>query len=337
MSPEEKEIKAPAGNLQWLQDELHNAKVQAGKLEQQVDQLQSLLSDLVDRSRHQDEAISALNVQLATLTQVQEEVRQLQTLTGRLREEQERARGHLEEATRQEQAESERVRSERAELVRQVQDLERQVTSWQERQGSIEETGRRYQDTAAATSQQATDMQQRLDELEGRAGRNLEAVNRLDQKLPELERGVEGAMRAAETGNERTRLLTDVVRRIEAEAAELTRQVQELSELPERLELSRVERQRLETRFAQLEETVNGLSSSRDEHQRLLSALEGKHHGYEGRLDSIGDRLDEYRQELAEHLLKLTQNQEQLKRRQIGDLEREIKELEQHALGLFHE
>jgi chromosome segregation ATPase len=159
MSPEKREIKAPAGNLQWFQEELHTAKIQSAKLEQQIEQLQSLLSDLVDRSRHQEEALANVNVQLATLVQVQEEVRQLQTLTGRLGEEQERARGHVEEATRQQQAEAERVRSERAELVKQMQDLERRVASWQERQGSIEETGRRYQDSAAATAQQVTDLQ----------------------------------------------------------------------------------------------------------------------------------------------------------------------------------
>ena len=337
MSPEEQEIKAPAGNLQWLQDELHNAKVQAGKLEQQVEQVQALLSDLVDRARHQDEAMAVINVQLATLAQIQEEVRQLQTLTGRLRDEQERGRGHVEEATRQQQADNERVRSERAELVKQMEDMERRVGSWQERQGSMEETGRRYQDAAATTAQQVSDLQQRLDDLESRTGRNTEAVNRLDQRLPEIDSTIENAVRGSDTATERTRLLTDVVRRIETESADMTRQLQELSELPERLELGRVERQRLEARFAQLEETVSGLSSSRDEHQRLLAALEGKHHGYEGRLDALNERLDEYRQQLGEHLLKLAQAQEQLKRRQISDLEREIKELEQHALGLFHE
>jgi len=337
MSPEEQEIKAPAGNLQWLQDEVHNAKIQVAKLEQQAEQLQALLSDLVDRTRHHDEALSAANAQLSTLVQVQEEVRQLQTLTARLREEQERARGHIEEAARQQQAEGERVRSERAELAKQMEDLERRVASWQERQGSIEETGRRYQDSAAATAQQVSDVLQRLEDLESRTGRNMEAVNRLDQRLPEIDTAIENAVRATETATERTRLLTDVVRRIETESADLRRQLQDLSDMPERLELGRVERQRLEARFAQLEETVNGLSGGREEHQRLLSALEGKHHGYEGRLDALSERLDEYRQQLAEHLLKLTQNQEQLKRRQISDLEREIKELEQHALGLFHE
>jgi chromosome segregation ATPase len=337
MSPEERQIESPGGNLQWLQDEIHNVKVQAGKLEQEVEQLQALLSDLVERTRHHDEAFSNLNVQLAILTQLQDEARELQTLTSRLRDEQERARGHVEESTRQQQAEGERVRSERAELVRQVQDLERQVASWLERQGSIEETGRRYQESAATTAQQTSDLQQRVGELEGRSARNLEAMNRLDQKLPELNTGVEAALRGIEATNERTRLLADVVHRIEGEIADLTQRVGELNELPERIELARVERQRLEARFALVEEAVDGLSGSRDEHQRLLSALEGKHHGYEGRLDALMTRLDEYREQLAEHLLKLTQNQEQLKRRQIGDLEREIKELQQHALGLFHE
>ena len=207
---------------------------------------------------------------------MQEEARELQTLTSRLREEQERARAHGEELARQQQAEGERVRGERAELVRQMQDLERQVASWQERQGSIEETGRRYQESAATTAQQTADLQQRVDELEGRSARNLEAMNRLDQKLPELNAGVEAALRGIEATNERTRLLTDVVHRIETEIADLTQRIAELSELPERIELGRVERQRLEARFALVEEAVNGLSGSRDEHQTAAVGAGGK-------------------------------------------------------------
>jgi chromosome segregation ATPase len=337
MSPEDQEIKAAPGTSQWLQDEVHNAKIQAAKLEQQVDQLQALLSDLVDRTRHHDETLATMNTQLSALTLLQEEVRQLQTLTSRLREEQERARGHAEEAARQQQAENEHIRGERADLARQAQDIERQVAAWQERQNGIEETGKRYQESAAATAHLAAELQQRLDDLEGRAGRTVEAVNRIDQKLPEFEAAMENTLRTAETANERMRLLGDVVRRIESEIADHDHRLDELNELPERIELGRAERQRLETRLNQLEEVVTSLSTARDEHQRLLAALEGKHHGYEGRLDALMERLDEYRRELAEHLLKLTQGQEQQKRRQISDLEREIKELQQHALGLFHE
>ena len=337
MSPEQQEINVTAGTLQWLQDEVHSAKAHAAKLEQQIEQLQALHSDLVDRSRHQDEALAGLSAQLTALSSFQEEINQMQALSAKLRDEQERARAHVEEATRQQQAENERFRTERADFIRRLQDAERQVASWLERQNGVEETGRRYQETASAAAQSIAGLGQRLDDLESRVGRTLEAVNRLEQKLPEVEAALADAVRAGETSSERSRLLADVVRRLESDIAEQQQQFQGLTDLSERLELQRAERQRLETRFSQLEESVNGLSGVRDDHQRLLAALEGKHHGYEGRLDALNDRMDEQRQQLSEFLLKLTQNQEQLKRRQIADLEHEIKELEQHALGLFRE
>ena len=133
------------------------------------------------------------------------------------------------------------------------------------------------------------------------------------------------------------RLVAEVVRRIETELEEEKRNVESFNELLGRVELQRVERQRLETRASQLEEAINELRARGEEQQNLLSALDGKHHGYEGRLDALSGRLEEYREQLADYLLKLTQNQQQLKRRQINDLQREIKELNQNALGLTKE
>jgi chromosome segregation ATPase len=337
MPPEDREVPVAADTLRWLQDEVQNARAQAGKLEQQTDQLQALFSDLAERSRHHDALLAALAAQLATLASVQEGFHKLQTQAVRLREEQERTRAQAEEVARQHEAEGERARAERAEVIRQLQEIERQVASSAERQSSVEEVGKRYQEAAALAAQHAGQLEQRLEETESRTARSLEAINRFEQKLPEVEVALENAVRATETSNERTRLVTDVIRRVESEVADLIKQIRELSDLPERLDLQRVERQRLEARFSQLEETVNALTAGKEEHQYLLSALDGKHHGYEGRLDALSERLEEYRQQLGDYLLKLTQSQEQLKRRQIGDLEREIKELEQHALGLFRE
>jgi len=337
MPPEDREVPVAADTLRWLQDEVRDARAQAGKLEQQADQLQALFSDLAERSRHHDELLAALAAQLATLASVQEGFHKLQTEAVRLREEQERTRAQAEEAARQHEAEGERARAERAEVIRQLQEIERQVASSAERQSSVEEVGKRYQEAAALAAQHAAQLEQRLEETESRTARSLEAINRFEQKLPEVEVALDNAVRATETSNERTRLVTDVIRRVESEVADLIKQIRELSDLPERLDLQRVERQRLEARFSQLEEMVNSLTAGKEEHQYLLSALDGKHHGYEGRLDALSERLEEYRQQLGDYLLKLTQSQEQLKRRQIGDLEREIKELEQHALGLFRE
>jgi hypothetical protein len=154
MSPEEGEMKSPAGSLQWLQDEVHNAKVQAGKLEQQVEQLQALLSDLVDQTRHHDEALGSINTQLSMLGQVQEDVRQLQTLTTRLREEQDAAAvtrgGHA--AT----TGGKRTRPQRARGAGEAGGGPDRRVARARATGSIEETGR-YQDSAATTAQQVSD------------------------------------------------------------------------------------------------------------------------------------------------------------------------------------
>jgi len=331
------ETRAAGDAVQWLQEEAHRVGTQVGKLEQQVGQLQALLSELLDRSHHFDASLTALTSQVATVSAAQEGINQFQTVLARMQQEQERSRAQVEETARLQQADLERVRKERGELMRGLSEIERQVSSWSERQASVEEAARRYQEAAAAVALQAERLDQRLEELESRTARNVEAVNRLEQRLPELEGALEKATRAIEAEYERGRLVAEVVRRIETELEEQKRNVESFNELLGRVELQRVERQRLETRASQLEEAINELRARGEEQQNLLSALDGKHHGYEGRLDALSGRLEEYREQLADYLLKLTQNQQQLKRRQINDLQREIKELEQNALGLTKE
>jgi chromosome segregation ATPase len=337
MPPDEQGTAATAGKPQRLEDEVENARTRAAKFEQQLEELRVALSRLTDRLHQQEGDLANANVQIGILTQAQQEVHALQTVTTELRAEQERARGRLEEVTRHEEVEDERLRNEQSERAKAMEDLERKVAALQERQVATDEIAHHYQDDATLSSQQTSAMQQRLEEMDGRLNRNTEAVNRLEQRLSELETATENAVRAAETATEKTQVLTDAVRRDETELEVHTQRLQELTEMEAQAELSRSERQRLETRFAETEEILTSLSNSREEHQHLLAALEGKHHGYEGRLDSLSDRLNEYREQLADHLQKLTRTQQQLRRRQIGDMEREIKDLEQHGIDLFQE
>ncbi len=78
---------------------------------------------------------------------------------------------------------------------------------------------------------QAERLEQRLEELESRTARNVEAVNRLEQGLPELEAALEKATRAIEAEYERGRLVAEVVRRIETELEEQKRNVESFNEL----------------------------------------------------------------------------------------------------------
>ena len=324
--PEKQETSVAPDTVKWLQDEAHKARAQLSKLEQQVEQLQALFSELSDRARHFDEAIAALGAQTAAIASVQEGMLEARATAARIREEQEKARARLLD-----------VGLVLAEVARSVEQIERQVASSVERQAFVDDAMQRQQQAAAESERRINTLEQEIEEFKTRVGRATEAVNRLEQRLPELDSTLEAVGRANESQNERVRLVSEVVRRLEGELDKQKRQAESLTALVEGLELQRLQRQRLEARTSQLDEAINGLRAQVEEQQRLLSAVEGKHHGYEGRLDALNERLDEYRRQLADYLLRLTQSQEQLKRRQIDDLEREIKELEQYALNLFGE
>lgn len=337
MPAEKRETAVSGDTVRWLQDEADRAKTQLAKLEQQVEQQQALLSELVDRTRHQDESIAALAAQSTAIASMQEAVHEAKATAAKLQEEQENARDQTEEVVRQHQADIERTRQERAEVAQSVQQVERQLASSLERQTGVEETAQRYQQAAAQSDLRINALEQQIEELRTRTGRAVEAVNRLEQRAAEMGSAIESMVRASESESERVRLVSEVVRRVEGDLETQKRQAESLTKLLEGMELQRVQRQRLESRASQLDQMADDLRARVEEQQRILSVLEGKHHGYEGRLDALNERLEQHRQQLADYLLKLTQNQEQLKRRQIDDLERELKELQQYALNLFGE
>jgi chromosome segregation ATPase len=129
----------------------------------------------------------------------------------------------------------------------------------------------------------------------------------------------------------------EAARRVEALVESEKRDLQALSQLAERMELLRVERQRLEERLAQAEESVEELRGLFARQEQLVSVLDGRTQGYLGRLEALREEILRHRQEFVDHLLKLSNGQERLKRRQIEELEREIKEMKQHAIGLAEE
>jgi chaperonin cofactor prefoldin len=102
-------------------------------------------------------------------------------------------------------------------------------------------------------------------------------------------------------------------------------------DLVERIDLGRVERQRLEERVSVLEAVTADLRESDDDTDRRLSMLDGRDKGFNDRLVGLQSELAHYRTVVTEQFQRLHQSQERMKRRQIEDLEREIREMRIHA------
>jgi len=323
--------------LAWLQDQFHLLKAQLGKVQHQTDQTQAMALDVAEKMRQQEATVAELASQASATVPLQEEIRQLKDVLARLQEQQVQARGQLEETIRQRLSEAERGRVEVGDLCRRLEDLERHVESWLDRQSGIEDAARRYQEGIALANARSESMDQRLENLEGRASRNLEATNRIDQEISRIDAAIQGLEREDDLQSERARVALEAARRVEADVESERRDLRALAELSERLELLKVERQRLEDRLAQVEENVNELRGLLAHQEQLLGVLDGRTQGYLGRLESLREEIMRHRQQFVEHLLKLSSGQERLKRRQIEELEREIKELKQHAVGLTEE
>ena len=323
--------------LAWLQDQFHLLKAQLGKFQHQVDQTQAMALDVSEKLRQQEAALADLASQGATIGPLQEELHQLKDLLTRLQEQQVQARSDIEETGRRRLTEAERERVEVADLRGRLENLERQVESWLDRQSGIEDAARRYQEGIALANLRAENVDQRLEATEGRVSRNVEATNRIDQEISRIDAAIQGLEREDDLQAERARVALEVARRVETMVESEKRDLQALAQFSERMELLKVERQRMEDRVAQMEEDSNELRGLVGHQEQLVSVLDGRTQGYLGRLESLREELLRQRQQFVEHLLKISSGQEQLKRRQIEELEREIKELKQHAIRLTEE
>lgn len=323
--------------LDWLQAELLSERAHSARLSQQIEQLQAMVLDLAEQVRaieaqHREVAAKAANAAL-----VQDGIVAIQDVLNRVQEAQTMLNARIDRLQRERAAEMERERTNVNDLYHRVQALEREVQSWTDRQTSLEDFSRRFQEAISKTELAVRSLETRADSTETRAARAVEGANRAEQGLAEIERVLGDLKREDEALNERVRLVQEVAHRLEGQVEASKEGYRDLPVLRERLELLRAERQRVEDRATRLEAAVYELETWRQKQEHVATTLDARSQALDTRLSQMQEKLDEYRTLLLSQLLKLHQSQERLKRRQIEDLEREIKELRKHAASLKDE
>lgn len=323
--------------LAWLQDEVHLVKAQLAKIQHQMDQTQALVLDIVDKVRQGEAAVSALAGQMTSTSQFQEELRQVRDATARLQEQLAQGRSQVEEVVRQRLAEAERERVERSDLMRRLVESERDVETWRERQTGVEQAVRHAQEGVTLLTLRQENAEHRLESIEDKASRSVEASKRIDNELSRVEAALQELQREDEVQAERARVALEAARRLEGDLDGQKGFLDALARLDEKVELLRAERQRLDDRGSQHEETIEDLRGQMERQGQLLSLLDGRTQGLQGRVEALREDIHSSRQQITEHLKVLSYGQERVKRRQIDELEREIKELRQHAIDIPEE
>jgi chromosome segregation ATPase len=311
----------------WLQDQVGALKAQIGRLQQQGDQIAAALLDVNEKAREQEAAVREITAKTMGVPVMQEQMRQLSGLLERIQDAEVLIDTKFEIIERQNGEERTRDQAEKNDLYRRVQDLERRSEGLGERQQSVDDAHRRFQEEVSRSHLQYQGLNQRLESVESKTGRNLDALTRLEQFHAETESAIRALRREDDVLAERARLAHEVAARVETELQAAQEENRGLPLLAERVELLRAERQRLEDRVSRAEETMNDAVVRLERQEDTASQLDTRIKAHDGRIDHVHSSTLEYRRNLSDQVLKLNLMLERMKRKQIDELERDVKEL----------
>lgn len=311
----------------WLQDQVGGLKAQIGRLSQQGDQVQAAILDINEKLRDAETRLRETSSRTIGLPVMQEQMRQLSGLLDRIQDAEVLIDTKFEVLERTHGEERTRDQAEKNDLYRRVQDLERRSESLGERQASVDDTHRRFQEETSRSNIQFQAIDQRLEAVESKSGRNLEALTRLEQLQAEADASIRALRREDDTLAERARLAHEVASRVEIQVHAQAEEYRALPLLAERVELLRAERQRLEDRVSRMEESLTDVTLRTERGEEAAQQLDTRMKAHEGRLDGVHGSMLEFRRSLNDQLLKLNQMIERMKRRQVEELERDVKEL----------
>ena len=321
------EVHPAADVLNWLQDQVGQLRAQVGRMSQQGDQVQAAILDLNEKQRDAEGRMREFAARTVGLPTMQEQMRQVSGLLERIQDAEVLIDTKFEMLERTTNEEKSREQAEKNDMFRRLQDLERRLEGVAERQGTVDDSNRRFTEDIARSHIQLQGISQRLEAAESKTGRSLDAVTRLEQAYSEIESAIRALRREDDVLAERARLAHEIGSRLENELHAQQEEYRQLPLLAERVELLRAERQRLEDRTSRVEESLEDARTRLAREEDVAAQVEARMKAHDARIDHVHTTTLDYRRTLTEQILKLNQMLERMKRRQLEELERQVKEL----------
>jgi chromosome segregation ATPase len=328
------ETKARSNAIEWLEGEVHQAKAQIGKLQQQAEQLQGQLWRATEEAQRSQEVFAALRVQLEGLNGLQEQVRQLTNEAAIIKEQQTSLRDAVATSQQQQQTVIDGSRRELGQVLKKLDAIEKSVTGAERRANSVEEGQRPLRNDVSALRHSLNELERNLSELQTRSERNLEASKRLEQTLDRVNGDLVMLGKQDEATVERVQLQAEHVRRVEEQVASVLADQTTHEDIFQKMDVLRSENQHVAERVAALEKSLDAHRALIDEEARALDLLGPKLQGQNDRLMELQRQVAGYHDDLLTHLTRWSQLYEKQRRRQISQLEQELRELKQYELKL---
>lgn len=323
----------PDSPLQWLEEELREAKARLHKVEHELDQALKQVWGLDADVRKLAEALSASGAEAAGLPGLKEEVRQLRDQLSRVQDRQMALANRTEEVLRQRQADSGRERQERGALAKQVDALAKGIEQYETRIQALDEASRHVEEGVAGARLAQQGLARDLEELSSRGARNLEAATRLEHDLSRVTGQIEALSKEDEALSDRLSLVLEQLRR----QGERLDKFEEVAAFPpeakELLQRARLEREQLAERLGAVERASGELVDRVQEFAQGLARLDQRSQSQATQLLVMAEQMQELGEQTKEQMKRLFQNILRQRRRQAEALAQEIKELSQGDLN----
>lgn len=313
--------------LDWLEEDHRQLRARVGHLDQEVAALQVTSRDQALRQRADSAELEALRQHLNRVPSLEEGIRQAQEDIGDVRALQTQLSSAQERAERTSVLELERIRIQIAEAAQRLSGLVEEVQPLPIRLQALGDHTKRQQDHLTAVQQVVEEIVGRQASLQSKIDLSVEQARRVEQALGVLGNEFAPLRREDEVLASRIQLAMDLARQVEQKMADVLVEEQARRELAERVEILRVERQRLQQQVADLEHAIAGLVDRAEELARQVRQEIDRRQVVADRLAGVEGRLLDVRQTAIEAIIQIWQTAEIHKREEIVTLQEQAKDL----------
>lgn len=329
--PEQQEsLRGLIARIGVIEDEQRETRRIAQRLQQQIEALSNAQRDTAARHEATEQALLSSRGQAARFPELEEEVRQLRDRYDALRQDVAVVGQMQDKLTRLQDVENERLHLADAEILGKVEGLVGQIGELHARLAPVSENLRRLGEGLSRVGQEVEHCRQQIDALANRQGVLAEQIRRLELEIGRIEQEFE-PLRAQDTvvlG--RVQIAQDQVRRLDEQVQDVGQSIAKIQDLAERLQIYRIEYQRLEEKLAGVVTGVESFDQRFDELDRMIRTSDERRMALQDQILRLQQQLSEGLADLGSRMLETHQLYAQARLRDLAELERQVRDLKEH-------
>ena len=316
--------------LEWLEQQIREAREEQAVALAQIDQLHRQVADLQEQIDVLTEGVRSIDPKLQPYRGLPEKVAAMTEAMEDIRQEVLQNKAEMDNFIRLVRAEEQYDREERAEALKRIEQATTQL-------GLVMADVAQIQAQVAGLAQDASTLLERQREVDAmvvqfglRLDRTIEVHKDLEERV--VQRLSAGHEERFDVVFERLQVVGEMVKRNEALIERVVNERSMREELIHEIQIVRDQQRRVDERLNALEQVTDRLLGLVDKVQGAVALVEGRHTGLAERVAGIRKDIAEIVDHVRAEFTKYNQMVEKQRRKQIEVLEQELREMKFHAL-----